>query len=618
MQRFSYILIVSVVVLLGSWSGLRAQSPIPPTEDLVSPKPEKPELPEKALEVAKEYVEVLQQLQETLQDYVMYIQELDPESRKTLGKSLKRFEKGLQSGTYSENYGKLLSDLAAYMADLAKAQKEVEVGKTAESRELRQLTRSLERELGIINRLVEEDVARKLEAYQLHQEEIAKYVESELPAISIPQFTVTTGENGEIIVSTGKGGTHYIVGSDLPEPPPLPEVTPFGEPSDAPAPRFPGEKGMSRTYSQRLVVTDASRPVYISLKAADITVQESRDDAITATLSVEVAADTRDREKAFFNSTSLIIRGDNTGYHVDAELPTLKDPKTRLLNSRLTVEMPSHNDLILTNTFGEVVVTGLRSHIEVNGHHSRINLTNVDGTTTVANTMGPIELNDVNGSLDITNSYSTIAVRSSSADMSIENSYGAVKVRDTDGEITMKNSGHVEVRSHSGPVKIDNSNGEVQVYDIEGNVYAFNAYQPVTIRNIEGNVKAENANAAIVISDVTGKVRAANRFGQITLTDIAGPIDITNENGAIELSAESGLTGKSYINSSSGQVTINLAAASNLTVEAETLAGQIESTFPMELSDTGERKLAVIKLGEGRNSLDVSATNSSISVKPVP
>jgi DUF4097 and DUF4098 domain-containing protein YvlB len=615
---------------IGCWpSRLAAQAPVPLTEDRDSRGAEERSIPREAQLAAEEYLDVLQQLGVVLADYSVYLRELDPKRKSEITAKLQALSRNIERGEYSVDVNALSDALRTYVAALRVEEAQLKEQQAREEEGLARTLRNLRVELSMIEGLVQSDIAEQMAEQAKYRDAIRLYVRESLrnsqvssKGIAVAPFVFN--DSITVVITGDSLDERYLVMvprvPDVPDVPDIPNVpsTPrvIVVPDVPPVPPVgaPSMKGLPRVITRSLSVASPAAPIEIVLEAGDVQVLGSADPAITATLEVEVAAKSRTREKELVSAVTLSLTGDQHGYSVTAGFPAISDPDTKVIRTVLRVEVPDENPLIVRNTFGQVGISDMLTSIDVSGDHSTFAIADCRGDIKLVNTMGPVGLSDVDGVVHVTNSYGPIALDFCRGEIAIENMYGEVSLRDTDGEISIKNSGTIWVREHTGPLRVDNSNGVVDIADVRGNLTAFNSFQPLLIRDIDGDVRVENTNATITLTDINGKSSAANRFGTIQASQLAGPLDLVNENGAIDLTIDRALSSRSTVRALSGPVTIWLDENSDLLVSAETLEGTIAGSFPMEITDDGERRETRLKLGSGATRLAITGTRSAITI----
>ncbi len=569
-------------------------------------------------EVATEYVDLLQGLRDVISDYSDYLGSDGLDSRAVLETSLDKFSEGLDEEIYMRDNKVLEQDLSAVSARVVAERAQLGKSSDARSQKAMRVLRSFERELQLIQELLSEHNARLAEM-NIRQAEVADAVGGDLSS-SLEKLK----QSLKLLQKNSK--KTYVI-----EMPPIPKAPVPSIPSvpstGTPAPTIPriavppigaaaGVRGMPREFSGTMHVTSSGAPIYISNPSGNVEVAGWGESDITVVLEVEIASGSRATEKELIDQISLTLENPSNGrYNVRVGFPRISDPKTRIVASRLAVNVPFQNRIYVENAFGDMDVSDLRGGVEVTGNVSQIQVSSIRGGTTVKNAMGAISVSDVSGGPTfISNSYGTISANSIEGPMTIQNAFATVSVEDTHGELRINNSGSVEVSSHEGNVSIDNSYGAVTLGEITGNVTVKNAFQSIEAQSISGSAQLANQYGSITAEEVGDGLSVSNSFGSTDLSQIRGRLDLNSTNGSLRVNLDGQLLGASTIVANAGSVFLNLADNQDLLFKARVEGGSVTSEEPMDMSNDGSVKTVVLRLGAGRQALSLRGIGSSIVI----
>jgi len=558
------------------------------------------ELDEMSQDLADEYLDILEQLQEIVEDYSEYISDLDTDICDESTISLKVFTEGLKSSRYAENHKELLSDIEDFNHRLKRMEDEHQDAATKADRRCSRIVRNLRREMNMLIDLAEDHVERVHEREKLDANIDLYLKEAIRLAIELQAY------NKELIERT----------IEVPLVPPIPQRKKLHLfiPS-IPLDRAKGEIGLVREFRDSLRVKRSDYTITVVNPSGDVHLTGWDKNIIWATLEIEVKAASRADEKGFASRSSLEMETSGNTYTVNANLPRISDPSTKILTSVLVVNVPSGNPVECRNAFGKMIISDLNHGAKATGQHSQISLENIRGNVSVENTMGPITLEDVTGSsIRAENSYNPIEITTCEGDMTIKNTFDDITLEDSRGQVTIYNSGDVTVRNHTGDVTITNTYGLVEVNRLDGNLRAINAYQPLIIRSVKGAADLENTHSKINAYDIGGLLSATNNFGQIWGEDLNGPLKVFGENGTIKLVFDRELHGSSMVTASYGTIDLAFRESSNIHLKARTVNGDIHTLLPLKILDEGTTKSMEHKFGQGRNPLAVSGRNTSIII----
>ena len=567
------------------------------------------ELDLSSLDVAEEYLDILEQCRDMIEDYEAYLEEVDEESRKDHEVPVDRIRRRLDDNTYTSDPQKLISDLTEAINDIKEIEKIHKARENSNNPRCCRVIRNLRREMVIMVDLVEDYNDQHVETV-LSREEVKEYMAEAIQAYVEALRAREEVRRGE---EEAEKNTYVVV-------PPAPRV---------PAPPSPpiifpewsqykkgtrDEVGLIRRFEDSLRVSSSS-PVYISNSAGGIQVTGWDEDYIAAALGVEVASDTRTKEKEFVDQTRLAMSTGRNAHRVEAKFPELTDPETKIIRCLLLVNLPSSLHVETDNSFGDVLVSELTGGVIVTSRHSSVSLDEIKGTVEVNNTMGKISIVDVKGQVTARTSYSPIVLTGCDGSIEVENAYSEISLTDTRGPARVKNSGKVSVRDHQGELTINNTYGRVQVYDVDGEVTVSNAYQPIEVASINGRVDLENLFSQIVISDVSGGVEARNSHGQIQAEDLRGPVVLDNKNGSVTLMVDRPMRGESSVTNSHGTVNLIVHGDTDLKILASVIDGQITSPITFQADKRGNTTEAEWTLGKGSDLLRIIGNSSNLIVR---
>jgi len=632
-----------MVIFLALTAG--AQSPVPDKDELDQLIKElHGELDDRSRDLAEEYLDILEQLQEIVEDYSDYLSDLDPEARKAHPISFKVFFDAFKSGRYSESHEPLLDDLEAFIQELRSLEKEHGGGPGMATPQCCRTVRNLRREMSILVDLVG-DYADNVAERRIRDNNVETYLKAAMQGLAVA-LRVNKEEiikqlygrhSREEVLEALKSleAIESLEGIEALEAlkaleslkeieihvPPVPPIMP--EPPDDV--RFGkkytdlhGRRSTVQTYTSSTSIEDSGDTILVINRLGDIQINGWEEEMIVATFEIEIEAESQILKEQLIARTTLVAGTSKGKYQVEAFLPKINDPDTRIINSVLTVNLPSANPVKCESSFGTVEVTALDAGFRIDGQNSEISIEEVNGSVTARNSMGLIELDEISGKIDARNGYSPIEITDCDGDMDLDNAYSLVSLSDCRGDVRINNSGTTEVSSHVGNVIIDNTYGQVEVRRLNGDLRAVNAYQPIVIRQITGSARLENMYSKINADGVNGSLSASNTYGLIRGENLSGPLDIRAENGNVVLILDQELNGNSTVSASFGTVNLAMAEASNILLVAKTVNGKIQSLLPLKISGDSMMKSAEYRFGQGRDSLAVTGNDIAIIVSDSP
>lgn len=222
--------------------------------------------------------------------------------------------------------------------------------------------------------------------------------------------------------------------------------------------------------------------------------------------------------------------------------------------------------------------------------------TNINGTNnaatsasnTASNTPEPpkteLRIDTVNGSVD-------------TADLTLA---GGLTIKVTSGEIT--------VHHMRGPVDAETKNGSITAMMLEGNVTLDTYNGDIKAADITGAFDGSTISGSIDLQRVTGDVDTDTKNGQIGIQEAQSAVRADTLNGDIRIA--SAIVGGDWdINSSIGEIHVQIPESGNYSVNGSVTFGDVTSDLPLAIN----KKTIRGTVGSGAFRINIDA-NSSIAV----
>lgn len=506
-----------------------------------------------------------------------------------------------------------------------------DVGKKRADPNLYRLTRSLRRELEVVTDLFDEDIVSRIGANQ----DLEAAVESRVRVMV--EEALGGGKNVVVRIGNEDGTTEDIEISidtgKLPGIPPVspedkrvvahPEVLPRPPRPEVPDVDFGGRtmvfssgKGqvsvVKETHDSIEVVTE--QPVYVVNPTGQLEIVGWERPWVRARCDLKVSAATREKAEQLMEQIVMRLYRRSDAVYVEADAPDLSDPRLKVDLSRITIEMPSSNAVVVQSSFGRMKVRDVHSSVKVNGSSTDISLDRVSGGIELSGSQGDMVLSHVKGSIRARNAYGALRLHDCDGDIKVENLNAEVSLADCSGSAEVSNNGPVMISGFEGPVTVHNVNGLIQADNITGDLTARTSLKPIYVSDVRGSVALENANGSVHTENIAGKLRATNSRGPIYAVSPSGPVVLSNRSGNIELLLEHGLSGPSRVDAFDGLVNLRLSGDLDLLLTVESNGGQISSSLPVAVQQSGDRRSARLALGDATQALNVTGTNSDVLI----
>jgi hypothetical protein len=643
------ILLVSLLVVVAGGVAV-AQSVLPPDETL-SDKPEKTkwtiQIDSKALELAENYILLLEQLRFLTHDYGRYLTESGTGLNDEYLAAIREISKDLAKGTYYEEITKLDTDLAGLHEKIAEAlhtKKEFNVQHEHSERDVnrtRKLISSLASELEVIQQMLDAQVSTESDEYKKHAEEIKLYLEERCREDALKRVKIheMLPELDELTESLEELEYKFEVDFDPEEPARVIVIT-DGVPRLMAVPEYivsapevpqppdvarsvdilydKGDKGVRyvRVCADSSDEVTTSTPIYVHNPIGDLNIVGWNRDYVRVNSDIVVSAESGDTAEKFAKQINLRLYLKNDRLYVETEIPRLSDPDTRVTGNTVYVRLPRDNPVVCQSSFGKIDITGMRNSVKVKAEYCQVTANDIQGSLVIANSFGEVISTGVEGSVSIKNSNSPIQMKACSGDIEIENTAAPITVLGSDGSITIRNSGQISVIDHRGDATIANEQGPVKIERLEGNLDIVTSMGDINLQNITGYVNAQNAYASISANRIGGKVTASIRSGSMVLNRLNGPLDISNDRGSIDLVFDRSIAGASVINATRGTVMVKFREPLDLTLTATAIEGMIQSSYPVKkiTDEPGSGTKLKHTFGKGANSLDIFGRQATIVI----
>jgi DUF4097 and DUF4098 domain-containing protein YvlB len=167
--------------------------------------------------------------------------------------------------------------------------------------------------------------------------------------------------------------------------------------------------------------------------------------------------------------------------------------------------------------------------------------------------------------------------------LDVDTRAGHITIADIDGPVTATTAGgHISGGHVGGVAKIQTAGGHIQLTDSTGPATLKTAGGHITIGDVGGDLIAETAGGHINTGHVHGAVKARTAGGHIEIKQADGAIEAKTVGGSIQARIAAQPKSASYLETSAGSVTLEIANNVKLDVDAESMGGGVYSDFPLQ------------------------------------
>lgn len=618
-----------VCCTLTSVATIQSQVP-PPPQDEGSRRVVKQRvvLTQESVDAAKEYLDLVKELQELTRDYQLYLAKYERPAIDTMVRSLAVLQAKLAAGKLPSNPEALAEELAQQAALAEERSRYVKESTEIFPMQLYKLLRSLRRDLTGLESMVTDEVAPQLEELPDQMDKIRSFVAYSVSGEVQEVDTRDDGSQVYIFVvrpdavapvartldslraiedALAQHRTIVVPAPPAPPTPPTriwvsrPDESNYGDPRE-------------RTGQASFRVRDEQVPIVVRSTVGEIEIVPSADDQVSAEFSVSLSARSATQERTLMEQVSFRAIGNSRPCSVLVSIPTISGREAQLEHSMLRVAVPRSNPVWLRGSGGTISVSGLYGPVQIEAASAAIILSELRGPLTATNSRGSINGSTIRGPVTINMSHGPVSIAEAVAGMSIENAFGEISVSESRGPLSIRNQGSVMVNSHDGNLTVTNKFGIISVAEVRGTVDITNSNQMTTLSEITGAVTVDARYGGLTASSLQGSLHVMASHGSVNLESVTGPLTIQVDGGSIWAQLNKGMAGPSSITANGGSIWLSVAETSDLLIKAQSTGGSVQSELPAKMSNRAGATLAEIMTGSGRQILSVNSTGSSIHI----
>ncbi|HKF20304.1 MAG TPA: DUF4097 family beta strand repeat-containing protein [Candidatus Angelobacter sp.] len=235
------------------------------------------------------------------------------------------------------------------------------------------------------------------------------------------------------------------------------------------------------------------------------------------------------------------------------------------------------------------------------------------------------------GALSLSTQHGNIAVSDHKGDLDLSTGGGDVTVEQITGNAAMHLHGHsLTARKVSGDVTLDGGTncdisevggsltmtgsfaGGVQLSRIGKQVHFTTSRTDMQFARLDGDLNMEMD--SLRANSLTGPFRLDTRNKSVELEDLSGEIHINNKNANVEIHPK-GPLGPIDINSIHGEIDLAMPANAGFQLNAESVGGEIQNEFNINVNDSGRTTTARGTVGKGGPEVRLKADHGTIQVR---
>jgi DUF4097 and DUF4098 domain-containing protein YvlB len=276
--------------------------------------------------------------------------------------------------------------------------------------------------------------------------------------------------------------------------------------------------------------------------------------------------------------------------------------------------------------------------ITADGNTLRINSGENQAHVQVGFVMGPRLVSDMEvwaprkAPVQITAAHGDINVTQRDADVKVSTTHGDIQVSQIKGNVeATSHKGDIQISQITGDVHLDGKADDVTLSDISGiavldgeffgdtklshigkYVRFHSTRTEMELGKLDGDLSMDSGD--LHVTSVSGPFEVHTRAKDIRLEDISGPITIENSHGEIDLHPKAPY-GDVNVSNHQGAIHVVLPENAGFKVDARSSRGELESDFALNVTRTGEDRVAEGTVGKGGNKLQLTTDHGTIEIR---
>jgi DUF4097 and DUF4098 domain-containing protein YvlB len=252
--------------------------------------------------------------------------------------------------------------------------------------------------------------------------------------------------------------------------------------------------------------------------------------------------------------------------------------------------------------------------------------------------MGPRVTSDLEiwaprkAAVEITAAHGDVNVSQRDADVKISTTHGDIQISQIKGNVqATSHKGDIQISQITGDARIDGKADDVTLSDISGvalldgeffgdtklshigkSVKFHSTRTDLELGKLSGDLEMDSGD--LRITSVSGPFEVHTRAKDIRVEDISGPVTIEDSHGEIDLHPKSPY-GDVNVSNHQGAIHVVLPENAAFDVDARSTRGELETDFPLNVTRTGDDRVAQGNLGKGGNKLQLTTDHGTIEIR---
>lgn len=174
----------------------------------------------------------------------------------------------------------------------------------------------------------------------------------------------------------------------------------------------------------------------------------------------------------------------------------------------------------------------------------------------------------------------------------------------------------INVDGVQGAISAETVNGEVNVRGGKGIITLHSIQGSVTLADASGRIEVNSVNEDVELSNINGEIKVETTNGEVHLTGIqSSSVDAGTINGDVLYEGTVTDGGSYSLGSHNGDIRVSIPERANVTITAATANGDIDSSFPLPMTQGPGKHRKTFKIGTGSARMELESFQGDIELR---
>jgi DUF4097 and DUF4098 domain-containing protein YvlB len=192
---------------------------------------------------------------------------------------------------------------------------------------------------------------------------------------------------------------------------------------------------------------------------------------------------------------------------------------------------------------------------------------------------------------------------------------GNIIVRGVKGPVKLgTGSGNITAEKIGDEAEVSTGSGDIRVTDVAGPLVATTGSGDMQLDNVRGAIRTRTGSGNITISRLGDRAQAITGSGDVRISDAAGDVKISTGSGNLTISGNPAAQSYWDLNTSSGEITLDMPQSASFRLYARTTSGDMETNIPLTIEEKSRRSLRA-RAGSGAARIEAETSSGNIRIR---